>query len=567
MKIACVDKTIADTLRTSYYVIPRFQRPYSWEKDNVQDFWKDIAESGGEDYFIGSMVVYKVSPGNDLYIIDGQQRLTTITIFLSLIRDKFKENGFDNLATAIQNLVQRTDIDAKERYILNTETSFPFFQEYIQKMGQPKIDIKPSPEERLLKQAYEALEENLDISIQSIKDKYIDMELRQNKIKEFLTQIRDSLVALKVIVVELDSEEDAYTVFETLNTRGKDLVLSDLVKNYISKSVKPEVGVDHFAIKWGEIKENIEDKLSDLSLSDFIYHFWLSKEGMTTQNKLFKAIKTHQIYSGNKEALLEDLLNDSRLYKLIVSPELKNWNKDEIGIYQSLLALRLFRVRQQLPMVLSLIRKFKQQKISLSMCIQALNAIESFHFSYNAISSKRSSGGISGMYSSFAKKLSSAIDKNDSHRVIREFIEKLRGTLPKYDEFSVSFLKLKYSNSNNKNSQLIKYILSKIDRIKRKKKVAIDYEKTNLEHISPQNPKDPKMKLSNYDSIGNLILCDTETNSKLGNKDFSTKKPVLIESGIWMDDIINSAEIWKEENISERAKVLCEVAFNEVWKV
>ena len=81
MKIESTDKEIRTILQSGYYRIPRFQRPYSWEKDHIQDFWNDIVIDSEDDYFIGSMVVYKQEKGY-FGIVDGQQRLTTITIFL-----------------------------------------------------------------------------------------------------------------------------------------------------------------------------------------------------------------------------------------------------------------------------------------------------------------------------------------------------------------------------------------------------------------------------------------------------------------------------------------------------
>ena len=86
MKITCVDKNIKDILETGYYVIPRFQRPYLWDRDNVEEFWNDaVVEAEGEQ-FIGSIVVYRAKEGK-LGIVDGQQRLTTVTMILCALRN------------------------------------------------------------------------------------------------------------------------------------------------------------------------------------------------------------------------------------------------------------------------------------------------------------------------------------------------------------------------------------------------------------------------------------------------------------------------------------------------
>lgn len=86
MKITCIDKEIRKVFETGYYAIPRFQRPYSWEKDHISEFWNDSIVENETDYFIGSIVVYK-QDDETFGIVDGQQRLTTITMILSALRD------------------------------------------------------------------------------------------------------------------------------------------------------------------------------------------------------------------------------------------------------------------------------------------------------------------------------------------------------------------------------------------------------------------------------------------------------------------------------------------------
>lgn len=90
MKIRSIDKNIADILNSGFYQIPRFQRPYSWERENIEDFWTDVFVNSGPDYFIGSMVVYKPENSDIAFVVDGQQRLTTITMLLAALRNAFK---------------------------------------------------------------------------------------------------------------------------------------------------------------------------------------------------------------------------------------------------------------------------------------------------------------------------------------------------------------------------------------------------------------------------------------------------------------------------------------------
>src|SRR6056297_2629476 len=104
MKIESHDSDVESLLDSSYFHIPRFQRPYSWEDEHVQEFWDDVVANQADDYFIGSMVVFKKSKQR-FGVVDGQQRLTTITILLCVLRDAYLELGAEDLAKGIHQLV------------------------------------------------------------------------------------------------------------------------------------------------------------------------------------------------------------------------------------------------------------------------------------------------------------------------------------------------------------------------------------------------------------------------------------------------------------------------------
>ena len=167
MKIACFDQEIKKVFETNYYKIPRFQRAYSWEKENITDFWSDIKTNSNGNYFLGSMVVYISKDYR--YIVDGQQRLTTITILLAVLRDKFIEINFENQAKGIQKLIERKDLDDEDQFVIQTATSYPFFQQNIQDYKKPKGNIAPGEEEQLLADAYILLSELVNSTIDVIE--------------------------------------------------------------------------------------------------------------------------------------------------------------------------------------------------------------------------------------------------------------------------------------------------------------------------------------------------------------------------------------------------------------
>ena len=389
MKVSSIDKDIKSILESGFYEIPRFQRPYSWEKDNVIEFWKDITDEADDEYFIGSMVVFKKKQSY-FGIVDGQQRLTTLTLILSSIRDYLINLKNEELARGIQGLITKNDIENKERFILQTETSYPYFHSCIQSFEKKEIMDSITDEEKSLKDAFSLLKK-------LIGDGLNNLESDEEKVA-YLKNLRDQVIRLKVIFIELDNEDDAYIIFETLNTRGKDLQPSDLVKNHITKILKKQTeGLDRVRDKWKEILTNIQTSKIDIDINTFIYHYWLSKETYTTQKNLFKEFKKN-INQENALKHLDSLITESKYYRAIYEPSYLQWKNEQHDLKKSLEALFIFRVKQPLPIVLAILSEYFSRKLNLKNAIKYLQYIEKFHFMHTAITSQRSSGGLSSYY-------------------------------------------------------------------------------------------------------------------------------------------------------------------------
>ena len=153
MKIESQDKRIDELLKGNTFIIPRFQRAYSWEPEQVNQFWTDIIENLSEAYFIGSMVVYKVGRSS-VAVVDGQQRLTTITILLCAIREGFKVLGEVDLANGLQAYIEQKNRENKTEYVLQTETSFPYLQEEVLKNGPADAPYEIGREEEAIGKAF-----------------------------------------------------------------------------------------------------------------------------------------------------------------------------------------------------------------------------------------------------------------------------------------------------------------------------------------------------------------------------------------------------------------------------
>jgi len=567
VKIESADQDIRTLLSSGYFKIPRFQRPYSWDRENIQEFWDDIIRDNPGDYFIGSMVVFKTG-SQRFAIVDGQQRLTTITILLCVLRNTLDKLGFADLAQGIHGLIERRNIDNQPEFILSTESSYPFFQDYIEKWGEPEIPVTPLKEELNLQAAHDQLRSLVDAIVTGVQsDTTLTDTKKKAAIQRKLVAVRDALLDLKLIFIKLEDEDDAYIIFETLNTRGKDLSLTDLVKNHLTKHLKAKsASVDQTKEKWEQVLETILGSSADLDTDTFLHHFWLSKFEYLPAKRLFNLLKK-QVTTAEAKGFLNTLVSDSVLYRSIHEIPYGKWTKEERRIQEALAAMMLFRVRQQTPCVLSLVREYKADKIKKRHLEEALVSIEKFHFFFTAVTSQRSSGGISAMYASLGRRLSEAQNRQATVEVIRDLKEKLRERVPSFEEVKALFPEIIYTENFTKQRNLMKYILVGLAKA-RTSAVSIDYDLMTIEHLVPQN----RIGTDSWtDAIigqaGNLLLVNEELNSKLKDKPFNEKKKILIDHDFGLSDDILRADEWTPENILNRTMALAEYAYNKVWKI
>lgn len=569
MNISSIDKDIREILKSNYYQIPRFQRPYSWEREHIEDFWNDAIIDCDSDYFIGSMVVFRIS--DDTFgIVDGQQRLTTITMLLSSIRENFKSTGEHSLAKGTQGMIERKDLNYELRYILQTETSYPFFHENVQKYEES--DFKQDElkhEDKNIQKGYEIINEKIKTELDSIQlSTTISEDEKQHKKKEKLIELRDKILNLKVIYIDLDNEDDAYIIFETLNTRGKDLRVSDLVKNHLTKLLpRKNIGVDISKDKWTLARGLVEGSTTDLNMDSFLHHFWLSKNEFTTQKKLFKLIKK-VIKKNNANQFLNEIYNESKIYRGFLEKGYRKWTKQEVELCNSFEAMNLFRVKQPIPMLLSIMREYEKGELKLKHVKDIIKTIEYFHFIFTAITSQRSSGGISFMYAYHARELLNSTSEEKLNSLSR-FKVKLRDKLPSKEEFIINFFELLFTSTFTKQKKLVQYILRKYDDYYSKKVntgISKDYEQMTIEHIHPENASDTSMDQYYVGMIGNLLLVNHKLNEKLGNKHFAKKKAIYLTSQIFLDEKIMKATSWDKKKILERTEYIGEGLYNEVFK-
>lgn len=569
MKIEANDKEIQDIFSSGYFKIPRFQRPYSWEKDEVENFWEDITKNKDENYFIGSMVVFQ-STKPYFGIVDGQQRLTTITIILSVIRDSFIKLKQDNLARGIHKYIEKANVDNEDEFILNSETSFPFLQGVIQSYKKQNIKDDIGAEESNLKNAYSLIHNKMLALIPEIDlddNKQIDLfnDVKDSPVQK-LKELRDKILSLKLVFIQLDNEDDAYLIFETLNARGRDLKTSDLVKNLFLKKLRSKNSrFDAAKISWSNLVSKFDNDTGEQTLDNYLLHYWLSEHKYITDKKLFPEIKATLGDDEQKaEELLGTIIKTADYYKLMTYPESAEWGKQELKIKNAFENLNLFKVKQQSSMTLALIRAWKENKITLKMFKSSLEKIEYFHFVFNSITSQRSSGVIATTYSEHAIKLTNSTSHDEVQSILNSLFKALKSKLPSFDEFYVNFTELNYLSNKTRSKGVIKYILSKQlgDAISC---LNINHHLLTIEHYIPESAIKSGISGDIIGGIGNLLLIDEATNNNiLKNSAIETKHKILKDSNYPLEQTYILSPLWGEQEVKQRTEMIARQLYDSI---
>ena len=234
MNIKPYDKTIRDLLGSKrQFLIPRFQREYSWDKKNYQEFFEDmmgnLAINNGKiaanQYFLGTMLfIGNFTEGTDqeIQVVDGQQRLTTITILFSALSDRFAELGEATLSRQIFTYIMTEDDDGKEVRILKSKTSYPFFAYFIQDKEKKIRQEANSEEETCIKETYDYFISQLkeDKLKALLKRKHGSEEVNSLSEIDILKALRDQVINSTFVSISTTVRDQANRFFVILNAKG-----------------------------------------------------------------------------------------------------------------------------------------------------------------------------------------------------------------------------------------------------------------------------------------------------------------------------------------------------------
>ncbi len=533
------------------FIIPKFQRDYSWNSEQWDDLWADIETmlNEGTDHYMGYLVL-QTSNTKSTIIIDGQQRFTTITlIILSAIKSiqKLANKGLEvddnkkRIETLMSTYVGNIDpisLEYDNILILNRNNN-AYYKDYIVKLGDLKLR-NTSYTEKLMKKCFEWFE-------QKINGKY-------STGREYAQFIETIVENLYFTIIKVNDEMNAFRVFETLNARGVQLSSADLLKNYLfslvdNTSEHPE-RVNILEEKWTKLTTNVRAE----KLPDFIRYYWNSKNKTVRSNDLFKVLRNNIKEDRSVFELINDMLAYSDIYMALKNESDDLWNeRDKVQEYVSL--LNIFNLKQPISMLMAAYKYLSNEDFERVLCDAIVVS-----FRYNVICGKNPND-IEKVFNDIAIKISNnnTYDKNLLSKI---YVND--------NEFTVSF-RNKVFPENARNNKIIKYILGKYERFKGGlRDVSIVSELDTIEHIYPQHPNE-EWNDDNLDSLiyrlGNMCLLEKKLNNNIGNKRYAEKVEVLNQSTfITTNSISSEYPEWVQKSIVDRQKQMAKCA-KTIWKI
>ena len=564
--------TFQEVLDKGFFVIPRFQRDYSWGNDEISELWHDAFEGNDTELFIGSFVAYQTGQPRQMGLVDGQQRLTTLTILLCCIRDAFSRIGEANYADGLQTTyIQRPTRHNERRYILEIDQGSTFLQEKIQSWPRPRNTPPSSKLEKRIADAYKWLSDHV-----SKREESTGTSKKSRKAQ--LNALTESLLNLRTVFILTDNEDESIKIFETLNSRGKDLQLSDLLKAHILKNLPAEAETtDSTKETWRSYLDFAEEW--EVPFDTFLHHAWNSRFPYTSKAKMYSAVR--RTVSGQPkrstqskhptittEAYLHSLDRDLDYYADILHADgrLVQQKDPQRAVQRALEALNLFSVSQPSPLLIAAFRSYEEGVLRPSNFASLLKAIEGYHFITTAILSRSSTGGLSMMYASAARELSAARSPIAATKATGSLVKKLKTGAKKHmSDFVAALGSMEFSPEKRSEWRLAKYIMSYISQHEAPPSIILDTDNLTIEHISPQHPKGGEKAAPEASLIGNFLLVSGDFNAMLGNLSFKEKKTLLRKGGAHLPKIVSRAASWTSVTIRRQSQKRAETAFTKIW--
>ncbi|PHR72356.1 MAG: hypothetical protein COA66_06485 [Arcobacter sp.] len=543
------------------YKVPEFQRDYSWDEDNWEDLWNDILSinENNEAHYMGSIVL--LNKGDSNYkIIDGQQRFTTLSIISLAIIAKLKELALTDIQKDENNervdLLMKDYIGQKDSVSLTyssklflNENNDSFYQRRLLSFSKPINIKKLLDSEKLLWKAYEFF-------TNKINDLYKKME-DGSSLASFLKNIVGK--NLLFIQITVEDELNAYTVFETLNSRGVELTSTDLLKNYLFSLVaKSSSDLNQVKKQWKKVIDIIGLK----NFPVFLRHYLNSKIKLINKGSLFKAIKNSVQKDEDVFVLLDNLEESAYVYMALGNPNDEYW-KGDTDLEESIDALKLFGVTQNKSLLM-----VSHKYLDANSFKKLLKAIVAISYRYNVIG-RHQTNVMDKIYN-----MASILVNDGKGKVsLGEILNRIKDLYISDDDFKNSFEGKSFNTSNSNHKKQARYTLYKIEgQISGGSKYNYSSDAGTIEHILPENLTEEWETIFSEDEhirniykIGNFTILESTKNRDIADKNFEIKQKMYSSSKYAICKNIEASE-WNISALKNRQSKLATIACG-IWKI
>lgn len=560
------ETTLNKLLNTSrQFIVPIFQRNYSWQKSQYEQLWFDILRASKfkekQNHFIGSIVYIDMgTPAGrpqQLLLIDGQQRLTTISILLCAIKDyvqKFNlETKLINLAKIKNQFLYNSDEIDEDRYklLLNVQDK----ETYIKLIDNTIFTVN-KPATNIIK-CYEFFYERIE-----------DFIKQHGQIDE----IYAGIFKLSLVSISLDKDSDnPQMIFESMNSTGKDLSQTDLLRNYLLMDLTPEKQTRLYKTYWKPMEELFGEDIykNDVNKFDYFIRDFLTLKSDTGYickiNNVYENFKRYYLDNNcEKFAVLKDLFTYAKYYACI---DLLQENDDELKLYWQ--EFKKLDSHVVYPFLLKLYDDYSRQILIKEDFKKILQVVISYLWRRAICEIPTNS-----LSKTFAT-LYQAVDKDDYvNSVIKAFVFK-----SSYKRFPSDYeVREKLQTKDIYHFRLRKYLLEALENYYHKEPIDLNTANYTIEHIMPQNIEHnlswQKMLGEDWQevhslylhSLGNLTI--TGYNAEMSNKSFGEK--VNGESGfkhshLKLNESIAQCDVWNKKAIQRRTNILTDIIL-KIWK-
>jgi uncharacterized protein with ParB-like and HNH nuclease domain/predicted transport protein len=539
---------------TNQFIVPIYQRTYSWTTEECAQFWDDIVRtakstSSTAAHFVGSIVyiesdLYQVGIVPRLLVIDGQQRLATLSLLIAALARTIKTNG-DSGEMTHKKLVNY--------YLFNGEETDNSRYKLILTQGDRATLTALVDEHDLPDEPARRLARNFEFFAGKIAASGLSAD-----------DIFEGLTRLMIVDIALDRTHDnPQLIFESLNSTGLELTQADLVRNYVLMGLEPDAQEQLYTAHWFPMEKSFGDEAYALYFDRFMRDYLTLKTGSIPNiDRIYTAFKEYaRGWDGTVEELVADVHRYSRYFVAMALEQ-----ESDRSLRAAIRDINTLRVDVAYPFLLHLYEWMSQGVLDKAAVVQALRLIESYVFrrvicGIPTNTLNRTFAGLAAQLSTSdpLESLQAAFLLKDSYR-----------RFPEDEEFTREFVAKDVYNLRTRN-----YLLRKLENHRRKE--SVDVESFTIEHVLPQNPElsatwqaelgpDWQQIQGRFlHTIGNLTL--TGYNSELSDKAFLEKRDMLggfKDSPIRLNRSLATLEHWNEAEILKRAKTLARTAV-DVW--